>query len=106
VPASEYAWLAAAPSPVAPSPNSQWYGYRPPAPPDAIAANEIASPSTADVVASVAIAVTSEIVTGRAMVDGAAPASAPWTVTTAETVASSPPASVTVHVAVFAADDP
>src|SRR5437773_6084500 len=83
VPASEYAWLAVAPSPVAPSPNSQWYVYRPPAPPDAIAANEIASPSTADVVASVAIACSSEIVTASARGDGAVHTGASWTVTIA-----------------------
>src|SRR5207247_11038501 len=71
VPALESEWLAVAPVPVAPSPNSQWYVYGPPAPPDATAANEIVSPSTADVVASVAIAVTSEIVTVSAIVAGA-----------------------------------
>src|SRR5436853_5804353 len=83
VPAWEYAWLAVAPVPVAPSPNSQWYVYGPPAPPDATAANEIVSPSTADVVASVAIAVTSEIVTVNPIVYRGLPAAGSWTVTIA-----------------------
>src|SRR5947207_9963249 len=83
VPALEYAWLTVAPSPVAPSPNSQWYVYGPPAPPDATAANEIVSPSTVDVVAAVAIAVTSEIVTVSAMVVGAPPPAASRTITIA-----------------------
>ena len=83
VPALEYEWLAVAPVPVAPSPNSQWYVYGPPAPPDATAANEIVSPSTAYVVASVAIAVTSEIVTVSAIVAGAPPPAASRTITIA-----------------------
>src|SRR5438094_2060586 len=83
VPALEYEWLAVAPVPVAPSPNSQWYVYGPPAPPDATAANEIVSPSTADVVASVAIARTSEVFTASAIVDGGVPAAASRTVTIA-----------------------
>src|SRR5438094_179231 len=74
---------AVAASPVAPSPNSQWYVYGPPAPPDAIAAKEIVSPSTADVVASVAIAVTSEIVTVNPIVYRGLPAAGSWTVTIA-----------------------
>src|SRR5947208_4938021 len=83
VPALEYEWLAIAPVPFAPSPNSQWYVYGPPAPPDATAANEIVSPSTVDVVAAVAIAVTSEIVTVSAMVVGAPPPATSWTLTVA-----------------------
>src|SRR5205807_1779289 len=83
VPAWEYAWLAVAPVPVAPSPNSQWYVYGPPAPPDATAANEIDSPSTADVVAAVAIVVNSEIVTVSAIAVGAPPPLASWTITIA-----------------------
>src|SRR5207247_6906504 len=83
VPALEYEWLAVAPVPFAPSPNSPWYMYGPPAPPDATAANEIVSPSTAEVVASVAIAVTSEIVTVSAIVAGAPPPAASRTITIA-----------------------
>src|SRR5947199_5363273 len=83
VPASQYACLAVAPSPVSPSQNSQWYVYGPPAPPDAIAAKEIVSPSTADVVASVAIAGTPEIVTVNPIVYRGLPAAGSWTVTIA-----------------------